>query len=81
MKDDGSKGTSKIKKSADNPGFFAQGGKGHMFGKQRASQQGPGITSHDPQGSDQKFASGGKGKMFGKQSASPAKPNQIGKNG
>ncbi len=72
---------SKITKSSDNPGFFAQGGKGHMFGKQRAGAQGPGVTSHDPQGKDQKFAEGGKGRMFGKQTAGTVTPGQTGKNG
>lgn len=53
---------------------FAQGGKGHMFGKQSAGPKSPDHVGKAQSGSGGKWAVGGSGHMFGKQSASPAKP-------
>jgi len=57
---------------------FAQGGKGHMFGKQAAASQVAGESGHDTKGGDAKFASGGSGKMFGFRPSSPARAGQSG---
>ena len=74
----------KVIKSSDSPGFFAQGGKGKMFGKGGAGKVSPGQSgkeSNAPPGSSAKFAEGGSGKMFGKQSANKMPSGQSGKNG
>jgi hypothetical protein len=53
---------------------FAKGGKTHMFGKQSAGEQRPGVTEHDAEGGapGAKYAEGGRGKMFGYNPAVPA---------
>lgn len=60
---------------------FAKGGGGHMFGKQSAGPQKPGVSGKSSSGSGggAKFASGGKKHMFGKQGASPMPAGRSGK--
>jgi hypothetical protein len=56
----------KFKKETTKSAKFAEGGNGHMFGKQKVGPQTPGVTDTAVRAaSDNKFASGGKGKMFG----------------
>jgi hypothetical protein len=72
----------KVIKSGANPGFFAKGGTGKMFGKGEAGEAASGQSgkeSQTPPGGSAKFASGGKGHMFGKQSANKMTPGQSGK--
>jgi hypothetical protein len=57
---------------------FAQGGKGHMFGKQNADTQASATTGKKTSGTGGK---GGKGHMFGKGSAKPMPSGQTGKSG
>lgn len=61
---------------------FAKGGDTPMFGhgdrtttasSDAAGSQKPGVTEHDPKGSDGKFAKGGSGKMFGYSPSEPAR--------
>lgn len=61
-------------------GGGAQGGSGHMFGKQSAGPQKPGVTEKSGSGGG-KFAKGGSKHMFGKQSAGAMKSGQTGKSG
>jgi hypothetical protein len=72
----------KVIKSGEQPGFFAKGGTGKMFGKGtagKAEAEQSGKDSNSPPGGNEKFASGGKGKMFGKGSANKMTPGQSGK--
>ena len=74
----------KVIKSSADPGFFAKGGSGKMFGKGEAGDAESGQSgknSQTPPGGGDKFASGGKTKMFGKQSANKMTPGQSGKSG
>jgi hypothetical protein len=74
----------KVEKRSEDPGFFAKGGKGKMFGKGEAGEAESGQSGKDsqtPPGGGDKFASGGKTKMFGKQTASKAIGGQSGKGG
>lgn len=52
---------------------FAKGGNGHMFGKQHAGPQAPGVSGNKDKGDGGKFAKGGKGKMFPFRKTAPAK--------
>lgn len=72
-------------KSDANPGFFAQGGKTKMFGRQFADPQTPGTSAQETDSSEsskgqQKFAKGGTTKMMGKGHAAPALPGVSAKN-
>lgn len=70
----------KVTKKSDNPGFFAQGGKGHMFGKGGAAEAPAGQSAQTNQpGVGGKFAVGGKGHMFGKGHAGPMPAGQSSK--
>jgi hypothetical protein len=74
----------KVEKQSSDPGFFAKGGKGKMFGKGEAGEAESGQSgkeSQTPPGGGDKFASGGKTKMFGKQTANKMTPGQSGKSG
>jgi hypothetical protein len=74
----------KVEKQSSDPGFFAKGGIGKMFGKGGAGDAASGVSgkeSNAPSGSSDKFASGGKTKMFGKQTANKMTPGQSGKSG
>jgi hypothetical protein len=57
----------KFTKETTKSAKFAEGGNGHMFGKQAAGVQKPGVTETDPKGGapGAKFAVGGSGKMYG----------------
>jgi hypothetical protein len=57
-----------------NEGKFIEGGKTHMFGKQTAGPQQPGVTQHQVGGSGGKFIDGGSTKMYGEGHAKPQKP-------
>jgi hypothetical protein len=67
------------KKEGQHNVEFAEGGDGHMFGKQAAGPDKPGNTGKDPTGAPgAKFASGGSGKMFGFNPSQPATAGQTG---
>jgi hypothetical protein len=72
----------KVEKRSEDPGFFAKGGSGKMFGKGKVGEAVAGQSgkeSQTPPGSGDKFASGGSGKMFGKGSAGKKVPGVSGK--
>jgi hypothetical protein len=72
----------KVEKRSEDPGFFAKGGTGKMFGKGEAGEAEGGQSgknSQTPPGGGDKFASGGKGKMFGKGEAGKKVPGISGK--
>lgn len=56
-------------------------GKGHMFGKQAAGPQKPGVSGKSNSGDGGKYAKGGSGHMFGKEQlfAGPQVPGCTGK--
>lgn len=62
------------KKETTKSAKFAEGGNGHMFGKQQAGEQKPAVTQTDSgAGSGDKFACGGSGKMHGYSPSMPAR--------
>jgi hypothetical protein len=61
----------KVIKKGDRPDFFAQGGKGHMFGRQYAGPAIPGQSATST-AAGPKWAEGGKTHMFGKGHADKA---------
>lgn len=64
----------KFTKETTKSAKFAEGGKTHMFGPQKAGEQKPGETAHDAgSGSGDKYACGGKTKMFGFAGSQPAR--------
>jgi hypothetical protein len=66
------------RKETEKSAKFAEGGKTHMFGAQKAGEEKPGTTAHDVgSGGSDKFASGGKGKMFGYTGALPAQAGKT----
>jgi hypothetical protein len=70
----------KVVKKSDDPGFFSQGGKTHMFGKGHTGKVVAGQSGKDSQGSENgKWAEGGSTKMFGKGSAGHKTPEVSGK--
>jgi hypothetical protein len=70
----------KVLKKSANPGFFAQGGKTHMFGKGGADEAPSGQSAPTSKpGPGAKFAAGGKGHMFGKGHANEMTPGQSAK--
>lgn len=72
-------GKGKSKEISEKNVSFAKGGKGHMFGKQAASQQVAGESGHNVKGGDNKFAQGGSNNhMFGFRPSAPARPGQSG---
>jgi len=66
------------KKEAQHDVTFAEGGDGHMFGKQAAGPDKPGNTGKDPSSAPgPKFAEGGNGKMFGFSGAQSQQPGRT----
>lgn len=70
----------KVEKRSADPGFFAKGGTGKMFGKGGADESNAGQSGKESQGSaNRDFPKGGTTKMFGKGSAGKKIPGISGK--
>jgi hypothetical protein len=70
----------KVEKRSADPGFFAKGGTGKMFGKGGADESNSGQSGKESQGSaNRDFPKGGTTKMFGKGSAGKKIPGISGK--
>ena len=67
------------KKEAQHDVTFAEGGDGHMFGKQSAGPDKPGNTGKDQSAAPgPKFAKGGSGKMYGFNPSISQQPGRTG---
>jgi hypothetical protein len=70
----------KFTKETTKSAKFAEGGNSHMFGKQAAGPQTPGVTDTEAKGGapGAKFAAGGSRKMYGYSPSLPARAGITG---